>query len=72
LDRVRAKALSARLSYQAGLKDLTSERTPFREVSIREIIRSNRARGPSRYLHKIILVHTNTHINIVITRLSVE
>ena len=44
----------------------------FGEVGIRETIRSNRARGPSRYLHKIILAYTNTHINMVIIGLSIE
>jgi len=35
---------------------------PFGEVGIRDTIRSNRARRPSRYLHKITLIHTSTLI----------
>ena len=65
--------LSSRSTYQAKLRDYErSKRTAFGEVGIIETIRFNKARGPSRNLHKIMLANTNTHTNMIITRLSVK
>jgi len=64
-DGVSGKALSARSAYQAKSRDREQSKcTPFQESGLRETIRSNRARGPSRYMHKITLVHTHVGLKV--------